>query len=216
MTRPFVDISPPSRYWDPRLYWTAVGDGAGATLDEFPDLGRLTTRASVVAGNLSLSAYSDGAISLRLKEFADAVGRATDRLLIVDPYFGKNSGPDRSTGHFVVAASLAASKVNLVRVISGRLQGAEIRAAKQLLVSARNKPTHGRRHGVIEWLDRLPGGGFDIHDRFAIVDSELWHFGADVGGAHPGLTMTSGPWSAGDSWARSFFEELWRRLGGAP
>lgn len=48
-----------------------------------------------------------------------------------------------------------------------------------------------------------------LHDRFAIVDDDLWHFGSTVGGGHPGLTAASGPWPASDTRAVEFFDECW-------
>lgn len=48
-----------------------------------------------------------------------------------------------------------------------------------------------------------------IHDRFAIVDDELWHFGATVGGFHASVNAASRGWSAVDSGAIAFFELAW-------
>lgn len=35
-----------------------------------------------------------------------------------------------------------------------------------------------------------------IHDRFAIIDNELWHFGATVGGFHRDVNAVSRGWNA--------------------
>lgn len=32
------------------------------------------------------------------------------------------------------------------------------------------------------------------HDRFALLDDEIWHFGSTVGGIYPGITAFSGGW----------------------
>lgn len=48
-----------------------------------------------------------------------------------------------------------------------------------------------------------------IHDRFAIVDDELWHFGATVGGFHASVNAASRGWSAVDSGGIAFFELAW-------
>ncbi len=48
-----------------------------------------------------------------------------------------------------------------------------------------------------------------IHDRFAIVDDELWHFGATVGGFHASVNAASRGWSAVDSGATAFFKLAW-------
>ena len=33
-----------------------------------------------------------------------------------------------------------------------------------------------------------------IHDRFAIMDKKVWHFGSSIGGAEPHINAFSGPW----------------------
>ena len=41
-------------------------------------------------------------------------------------------------------------------------------------------------------LDAAPYGGFPyVHDRFAIIDSELLHFGSTVGGLHPDVSAAT-------------------------
>lgn len=50
-----------------------------------------------------------------------------------------------------------------------------------------------------------------IHDRFAIIDNSLWHFGSDVGGRDPKLNAVSFGWDAIRTGAISFFEKLWNR-----
>lgn len=47
-----------------------------------------------------------------------------------------------------------------------------------------------------------------IHDRFALVDGKVWHFGAKVCGMHSGLTALSGPWKDVDHKMESLMEEL--------
>lgn len=50
---------------------------------------------------------------------------------------------------------------------------------------------------------------FDIHDRFAVIDDELWHFGATVGGFHTSVNAASRGWPAGAVGAIKFFELAW-------
>lgn len=50
---------------------------------------------------------------------------------------------------------------------------------------------------------------FDIHDRFAVIDDELWHFGATVGGFHASVNAASRGWPAGAVGAIEFFELAW-------
>jgi hypothetical protein len=63
------------------------------------------------------------------------------------------------------------------------------------------------------WSDRLVGGQFPFpHDRFAIVDDELWHFGHTVGGCGDCLFAASGPWGAVETDAVAFYELVWDEL----
>ncbi len=48
-----------------------------------------------------------------------------------------------------------------------------------------------------------------IHDRFAIIDNELWHFGATVGGFHTSVNAASRGWDAEELGAIDFFEMVW-------
>jgi hypothetical protein len=48
-----------------------------------------------------------------------------------------------------------------------------------------------------------------MHDRFAIVDDELWHFGATVGGLHTLVNAATRGWRADDHKAVEFFETAW-------
>lgn len=48
-----------------------------------------------------------------------------------------------------------------------------------------------------------------LHDRFAILDNTLWHFGSDVGSSNKSLHATSYGWSAEQ--ASIFFKKLWEK-----
>ncbi|WP_458127569.1 hypothetical protein [Pseudomonas sp. Z2-11] len=49
-----------------------------------------------------------------------------------------------------------------------------------------------------------------IHDRFAIIDNELWHFGATVGGFHRDVNAVSRGWNAETLDAVQFFDTAWK------
>lgn len=48
-----------------------------------------------------------------------------------------------------------------------------------------------------------------IHDRFAIIDDVLWHFGSDVGSTNKSIHATSYGWDANYLKAIKFFEDFW-------
>lgn len=49
-----------------------------------------------------------------------------------------------------------------------------------------------------------------IHDRFAIIDNELWHFGATVGGFVRDVNAVSRGWDAEAHGAVQFFDTVWK------
>ncbi|PCI41891.1 MAG: hypothetical protein COB46_02110 [Rhodospirillaceae bacterium] len=50
-----------------------------------------------------------------------------------------------------------------------------------------------------------------LHDRFAVLDNELWHFGATVGGLHQSLNAYSRGWSASEYRFIDMFNKAWER-----
>lgn len=50
---------------------------------------------------------------------------------------------------------------------------------------------------------------YRVHDRFAIIDNELWHFGATVGGFYSQVSAATRGWKASDHRADDFFEIAW-------
>lgn len=72
----------------------------------------------------------------------------------------------------------------------------------------------GAKLPTVEWKTTLERAGtaiLDVHDRFAVVDDQLWHFGATVGGAHRSVNAFSFGWDAAAARAKEFFEEVWGR-----
>lgn len=47
-----------------------------------------------------------------------------------------------------------------------------------------------------------------IHDRFAIMDKEIWHCGSTVGGMHEKMTVLTRGWPDVDNRLRDFFREV--------
>ena len=47
-----------------------------------------------------------------------------------------------------------------------------------------------------------------IHDRFALLDDYIWHFGAGIGGMHKAFHAISGPWMDLNSSFRSFCNQF--------
>ena len=144
---------------------------------------------------------------LGLRAFEKAVEGAEVHVLLLDHHFDKK-------GADILGGALMLSQVGDVRLLTGRgsLADADRRELASALTQSCNEERHDNREVTVRWRATLSTDSFPfLHDRFAIVDADLWHFGATVGGGHPGLTAVSGPWSATATRAIDFFEECWRR-----
>ena len=49
---------------------------------------------------------------------------------------------------------------------------------------------------------------YEIHDRFAVLDDEIWHFGGTVGGINPQLTAYSRGWRDTDGSFRNYIKSM--------
>ena len=142
---------------------------------------------------------------LQLVEFKEAVMKAEVCILVLDPHFD-------IVGFHALEDAISNSQASDVRLLTGRgdIEGKERERKRKELTQYcnlyRNSP-----HMEVLWKATLDKHIFPfLHDRFAIVDGGLWHFGSNVGGGHPGLTAASGPWSATRTKAMKFFDEWWR------
>lgn len=154
-----------------------------------------------------------------LEAFGKAVMHSAERVWIIDDYFlaADPNGIDERL-RTVLAWLHVSIEARDIRILTGshreineeriglfQSRQLEINRAQshreQLCKISVN--THLRRH-------------FDlIHDRFAIIDDELWHFGATVGGFHQCVNAASRGWSAVESGAIEFYELAWSKCGGS-
>lgn len=141
-----------------------------------------------------------------LRAFEEAVEGAEVHVFVLDRHFDKQ-------GVDILGGALVLSQVGDVRLLTGRgsLADAERKELASALTQSCNEERHDNRRVAVRWRATLSTDSFPfLHDRFAIIDEALWHFGATVGGGHSGLTAVSGPWSARATRAIDFFEEVWR------
>ena len=140
--------------------------------------------------------------AMKLVAFETAVKEAHRRLLVLDPHFD-------DVGVRVLRNALDCSQADEVRFLTGQTAD-DTTPWRQDLEWRINMNRMDHRGVVVQWR-KLRRRSFPfLHDRFAIVDDALWHFGATVGGGHPGVNAASGPWSAADAKAAVFFDECWR------
>lgn len=157
--------------------------------------------------------------------FGRAVSEALDRVWIVDEYLLM---PDRKKGDsdklFGQKIQIRADKILEwlhVRLIANDIKfltkqhgeiGEDVLAKLQMRAQEINN--YSSRRPVkcsIEVRTHLTQKSCNyIHDRFAIIDDELWHFGGTVGGFHAAVSAASRGWRASDHGAIEFFEMAWK------
>lgn len=145
-------------------------------------------------------------IVLKLVAFEVAVESALARVLVLDPHFDE-------VGVNVLGPALSRCQALDVRLLTSRsdIDDQDRERRRKTLVRHLNSNRSGPGGVEVQWRAKLDKHSFPfLHDRFAIVDDDLWHFGSTVGGGHPGLTAASGPWSASGTGAVEFFDECWR------
>lgn len=145
-----------------------------------------------------------------------AVMNAMDRVWVVDEYFlmpDRGANPDGRILTILdwLHLSLVASDIRILTkkhddIDEDTLQLFQIREG-EINASQTRRP----KQCSIQVNTRLKQDFDYIHDRFAIVDDELWHFGATVGGFHASVNAASRGWSAVDSGAIEFFELAWNK-----
>ena len=144
-------------------------------------------------------------IVLKLVAFEVAVESALTRVLVLDSHFDE-------AGVKALGPALSRSQASDVRLLTSRsgIDDQDRERRRKELVDYRNLYRSGPGGVEVRWSTNLDRHSFPfLHDRFAIVDDGLWHFGSTVGGGHPGLTAASGPWPATDTRAVEFFEKCW-------
>jgi hypothetical protein len=176
--------------------------GPDGALSRFPDRDELQRLGSL-------------AIPAHLSTFIDQAWQATTRIWVLDLHFVEH-------GYQGLVRALTGALVHDVRIVSERVQekGARLDELRKASDAAWNR---GRPRGTpriaptrLQWFDRLvrrPAAFPFAHDRFAIVDENLWHFGYASCGSGNCLSAASGPWPESNTNAIEFFERLWEGMG---
>ncbi len=175
--------------------------GPDGALERFPDRSELQ--------RLGL-----GSSPSHLDEFLCQAWQASTRIWVLDLHFV-------DLGYQGLLSALYGARVPDVRIVSERVADKQSRLTQlrdtidaawnqgRPKTQARPAPTR------VQWFDRLvrkpPTYPFP-HDRFVVLDGSLWHFGLAACGSGNCLSAASGPWSAHDTDAIAFFEQLFEEL----
>jgi hypothetical protein len=180
------------------------GDGGGSDSCAFPSLTAIKARQGASPPEA-------------LAAFVDAARMAQDRILVLDDFLFKppQEGRSRQSRYeqilFWLPDGLVANDIRfLTNAHEDRAEQDAIRKLFNEHVAVINQRAP-RRAGAAKIEIRFSlGSKFPyVHDRFAIIDNELWHFGATVGGLHSLVNAATRGWDAEAHDAVRFFNDAW-------
>jgi hypothetical protein len=151
-----------------------------------------------------------------LTAFGQAVSEALDRVWIMDEYLlipdnGKGNPSSRIEQILSwMPIYLCANDIRLLtkhhtEVHEGILAPFDARVQE---INKRSPRRAGQCRIELKYHLTQPACNF-VHDRFAIIDDDLWHFGGTVGGFHASVSAASRGWRASEHGAVEFFELIW-------
>ncbi len=213
-TRPFVKVVAPRTrpYPEPQILWpTSRGydNNGGSDSGVFPSLTAIKARKNARPPEA-------------LTAFVEAAWMAQDRILVLDDYLFKPQGglsPQRRYDQILswLPDGLVANNVRfLTNAVGNQMERDAIQKQFDERATSINRCAP-RRAGAVKIEIRFSlGSTFPyVHDRFAIIDNELWHFGATVGGLHNLVNAATCGWDAEEHDATRFFNDAWNGDGDA-
>ncbi|MBF8274642.1 MAG: hypothetical protein HW380_3747 [Magnetococcales bacterium] len=181
----------------PCLLWPSVSPEHGKEMDEtgFPEIHMIKKRYEE-------NDDTEGKERMGCEAFWEAALMA-ETILVLDLQFDEPAM--RVWRDWLISCPYL---TNLVMIIGKKDDSKMIR--KQFTnLESRIKQSKMNRLGEILLIQKLVPKKYPfLHDRFAVTDGELWHFGGTVGGVHNGLTAVSRGWRANECRALHFFENL--------
>jgi phosphatidylserine/phosphatidylglycerophosphate/cardiolipin synthase-like enzyme len=152
-----------------------------------------------------------------LQAFANAAQNAQDRILILDDYlFKPKDGQAVQSRYDQILRwfpdGLVANDIRILTNAHGNKTEHELIRRKFAERAAAINDRSRNRVGIVTIaINFTLNTEFPyVHDRFAIVDDELWHFGATVGGLHEALSAVTRGWDSDQHDALRFFNDAWR------
>lgn len=205
---PFINAAAPITrpFPEPKILWPTsrgYGDDGGSDSSVFPSLTAIKARRAARPPEA-------------LGAFVETTSMAQDRILILDDFlFKAQEGQSQQSRYDQVLTWLPNGLVaNDIRFLTNahedRVVQDEIQEQFNARIAAINQ-SEPRRAGKAKIEIRFSlGSRFPyVHDRFAIVDNELWHFGATVGGLHSLVSAATRGWDAEALDAERFFNDAW-------
>ncbi|HCE2222820.1 TPA: hypothetical protein NJ360_004333 [Vibrio parahaemolyticus] len=211
---PKVNISKKVAKLENEILWAAqegFGNLPNGDLSKFPKMDAIVNRKNAFMTN-------------PLQTFWTAISNAKERIWIIDPYLfepenNKNSRQNRI--QFIINQlheTLEACDIKMITKSHNTIVNKNVdddilvqfKEHAQLLNGLKSK---GLTMCDIDIKFNLTTNFDYIHDRFAIIDDELWHFGATVGGFHSLVSAATRGWDANEHGAIDFFKLVWSTEG---
>ncbi|WP_201591401.1 hypothetical protein [Psychrobacter fozii] len=144
---------------------------------------------------------------LVLNSFTQSLRHASERVWILDTYMNKNLSNNGVFESLLKSIIINSSTLDVRFYLKSKVNESEIKG----LIDFSNDEIREQRGSNV--ATNIVCGFYDdlsyLHDRFAIIDNILWHFGSDVGASLPSLHATSYGWNVDKLNIINFFEELW-------
>ncbi|EJM18911.1 hypothetical protein PMI21_01882 [Pseudomonas sp. GM18] len=149
-------------------------------------------------------------------EFSNAILAAQSRVWIIDKRILSDDGKKPKHNQRLEKVSnwfRDTDQLKSVRILTGappdQNEALDVFSDLSKEVTDRRGPLYPPLDAQIKFtINKFPY----IHDRFAIIDDELWHFGATVGGFHRHVNAASRGWDVNAHKAIDFFEMAWKGL----
>ncbi|GGK27713.1 hypothetical protein [Salinarimonas ramus] len=189
------------RAFEPKLRWPSLDSGyAPVDLHRFPSRDEENWR------------FGLGEFGTSSQYFISALNSAQIRIWLVDCFLLKLIDANKANFMQTFYQAFLHTTADDVRLLTSKKDGYldQIKGFRDLQ-NTRRGPLHNRAAFKIE-VRVIPGvrGGARLpHDRFALIDDELWHWGANVGGTHHEVNAFSHGWSALETGAVDYFDRIW-------
>jgi hypothetical protein len=188
---------------EPRIFWPSAryyGDNNGPDSSVFPSLAAIKARCGTCPPE-------------PLETFLEAAWSAKNCILVLDDYLFKPLEGQSLQGRYEQILNWLPDGLvaNEIRFLTNAHPDQDaIRKLFNERAAEINQRAPRRRGTTIIDIRFTLGSAFPyVHDRFAIIDNELWHFGATVGGLHSLVNATSRGWNAYTREAVRFFNDAW-------
>ena len=193
----------PTRNFKPELKWPSL-DSSYSMID----LGRFPAVCEEVLR------YSCGEFGVWSEGFESAVRNARSHVWLIDSFLLKVDQNAKSTFYDVFNLVLRNTAAQDIRLLTSNKSGhqKQISDLYTLQEERRAAPRYEAFTIKVRLVRGKKGQSRLPHDRFALIDDELWHWGANVGGTHHEVNAYSRGWPVCETRAKEYFERLWNSV----